>query len=131
MKYLKKYNIFENIGINKNIKNEKLPHCSEMISRGYRTAMIEDEWYAFQKVFDIDDEVYWLGENTIDYKYGQKYLVTNDILNNKNLPFYSIYCKCDPNFTDEEKKKIVERDKKIEKRREKLKKEKEKLLKNK
>lgn len=132
MIYLKKYNdLFENAGVNKNYKPEKLPHCSEMQSRGYRTATIDNDWYAFQKDFDIDDDIYWLGEDTIDYQYGQKYIATQDIVNDKELPFYSIYCKCDPNLTDEERKRIIDRDKEIEKRRERLKKEKEKLLKEK
>lgn len=122
---IKRFNeLFEAIAVHKDMRAERLPHCSEMQARGYRTAQINGEWFAFQKNFDLDDDIYWLGEDELDYKYGEKY-VADEITSKKNLPFYSIYCKCDSSLTDEERKRVVERDKEIAKKREQDKRERE------
>lgn len=133
MTHIKRFNeILESIATHKSFKVIALPHCSEMQARGYRTAEIRGEWYAFHKDYEADDEIYWLGEDTPYYQYGKKYIATPEVVGDKdNDAFYSIYCKCDPGMTEEQKKLQLERDKEILKRQERIKKEKEKLLKEK
>jgi hypothetical protein len=133
MMHIKKFEeLFEAQAVHRSVKPEKLPHCSEMQKRGYRIAMIGGQHYAFDKNYEPDDEIYWLGEDTIDYKFGQRYIATVDVTRDRaNNPFYSLYCKCDPSPTDEEKKKIEERDKDLEKVRQQRVKEVEKIIKEK
>jgi len=108
MIHIKRYNELikeQSLGIPNYVKPEKIPHCSTMSTKGYKIEHFSDNSYAFNKNYDLDDDVYWLGKNTTDYQYGKKYQVTPEILAKKeHLPFYSMYCKCDPSPTDEQKK---------------------------
>lgn len=109
--------IFEAVAVHKSVKPEKLPHCAEMEAKGYRIASIGDDKYAFHKNYEADDDIYWLGKDTPDYQYGKTYIATPDIVaDKKHNPFYSIFCKCDPGPTDEQKKIIAEREKENKKR---------------
>lgn len=122
----------ENVGVPKTVRPEKLPYCSVLQTKGYRIAEIGGQKYAFDKRYEVDDEIYWLGQNNINYKYGKKYIATPDVTKDKsNNPFYSLYCKCDPSLTDEERKKILDRDKELEKEKLQKEKEKEKKIKEK
>lgn len=125
MTHIKRFiELFENVGVHKDVKPEKLPHCAEMEAKGYRIAQIGQHKYAFHKDYEADDEIYWLGQDTIDYKYGQKYIATADVASDKkNNPFYTLYCKCDPSPTDEQKKIIAQREKENQKRQELLQKQ--------
>jgi len=115
---IRRYNdLFEAVAVHKDVKPEKLPHVADMESKGYRIAKLGTETYAFHKNYEADDDVYWLGKNTQDYKFGQKYTATPEMASNKkNYPFYTIYCKCDPSPTEEQKKIIAEREKEYQKR---------------
>lgn len=123
--YIKRFkDIFEAVAIHKDVRIEKLPHSSEMEARGYRIANIGNDTYAFHKDYYEDDDIYWLGENTDEYRYGSKYLATPVIVSNKkDYPFYAIYCKCDPSPTDAQKKVIEQREKENKKRQQELQKE--------
>lgn len=123
--HVKRFNeLFEAIAVHKDVKPEILPHAAEMEGKGYRIAMIGVDKYAFHKDYEADDDVYWLGKNTLDYKYGHKYTATPAmVVDKKNLPFYEIYCKVDPSPTDEQKKIIAEREKQNKKRHEELQKQ--------
>ena len=125
MRYLLSYDeVFEKLAIHKDFKKENLPYCSVLQNKGYLIIKMNDVGYAFNKNFDLDDEVYWLGKSNENYMYGNKYLVTYDVLENKNsLPFYSLYCKCDDGLTDAEKKMKTQRLKEFYKKNELRKKE--------
>jgi hypothetical protein len=105
--------LLETAAVPKFIKPEKLPKVAEMEGRGYRVATLSDgEKYAFSKDYVEQDDIYWLGQNTPEYQYGIKYIATPYIISNKkNLPFYSIYSKCDPSPTDHQKKVLAQREK--------------------
>jgi len=119
------YELSESVAVHRNVKPERLPHCSEMESRGYRVASLKgDEKYAFHKDYEVDDDIYWLGKDIEEFKYGNKYIASQDIVDNKkDYPFYSIYCKCDTSPTDAQKKVIAERERENKKRQEKIQKE--------
>jgi len=119
MPHIKRFfEIFENIAVHKDVRPEKLPHCADMMARGYRVAQLSDgNKYAFTKDFDEYDDVYWLGVDNQQYKYGDKVEATEDMAKNKkNYAFYAIYCKCDTSPTDEQKKMMAERQREIEKK---------------
>lgn len=124
--------IFENVAVHRGVKPEKLPHCAEMEAKGYRIATLGGEKYAFHKNYEMDDEIYWFGEDIDEFKNGKKYVATQELISQKeNLPFYSIYCKCDPSPTEEQRKIIAEREKEIKKEKERREKEREKIIKEK
>lgn len=105
MKIYKFNELFENVAIHKNMKQTRSPYCSVLQTKGYRIANINGEYYAFTKNYDVDDEVYWLGETDLQFVYGKKYLATEDLIQNKDkLPFYSLYSKCDNSLTPEQQK---------------------------
>lgn len=116
MTHIKKINEFF---ASKPPRKESLPHCSDMEGKGYRIAWFhnnDENRYAFDKNFEVDDEVYWLGYDTNDYKYGQKYNATEEMVTNKKTPFYNFYCKCDPSPNDKEVQMIKDREKEVAKR---------------
>lgn len=122
MAHIKRFKeLFEAVGVPKDVRKEKLPHCADMESKGYRIAQIGASKYAFSKNYVPDDEIYWLGQDTIDYKYGQRYIATPEVtLDKEHNPFYILYCKCDPSPTDAQKKVIAEREKEIKKNQEEI-----------
>lgn len=129
MKIYKFDELFENIATHKNIKKVQLPYCSVLQTKGYRISNVNGEYYAFTKNYDVDDEVYWLGETDLQFVYGKKYLATEDLLKNKEkLPFYSLYSKCDNTLTAEQQKLklklIKDNQKRMEQKRREAKREK-------
>jgi len=101
MNHLKSFQeLNEIVKIRGSVKKEKLPHCEDMEMKGYRIGYLNKSdmsRYAFNKDFEIDDDVYWLGYDNNDYKFGHKYIADQEIVTNKdNLPFYNLYCECDP-----------------------------------
>jgi hypothetical protein len=126
MNHVKRFSeIFENIAVHKNVRPEKLPKIADMEAKGYRIAQLSDgNKYAFTKNFDEYDDVYWLGVNNQEYKYGDKISATANIVKNKKgYAFYAIYSKCDTSPTDDQKKAIAERQRDIEKKQKELQKQ--------
>lgn len=124
MKVYKFAELFENVAVHKSIKNVQLPYCSILQTKGYRIANINGDYFAFTKNYDVDDEVYWLGETDLQFVYGKKYIATEDLLLNKEkLPFYSLYSKCDNNLTPEQQKLKLQLIKDNQKRNEQKRKE--------
>lgn len=114
MAHIKRFDeILEAVAVSKFVRPEKLPKVAEMEGRGYRVATLSDgNKYAFSKDYVEQDDIYWLGQNTNEYQYGLKYIANDYIISNKkNLPFYSIYSKCDPSPTDHQKKVLAMREK--------------------
>lgn len=127
MRHVKKFEeIYELFNIHNPLSKEKLPYCVDMENKGYRIAYLnphDEDRFAFDKNFELDDDVYWLGTDNEKYKFGFKYVVDKYIYDNKNkLPFYNLYCKCDPSPNEAQQEMIKKRNKEIIKNQEETKK---------
>ena len=123
MIHIKKFNeLKEAFNTRMPLSKEKLPYCVDMETKGYRIGYLNPhdiERFAFDKNFDIDDDVYWLGEDKVNYKFGEKYTADQYMVNNKNkIPFYNLYCKCDPSPNDAQQEVLKKRNKEIIKNQE-------------
>jgi len=125
MIHIKKFNELYAFNTRMPLSKDKSPYCSDMESRGYRINYLDpngSERFAFDKNFEIDDDVYWLGEDTPEYKFGNKYVVDQNIINIKNTqPFYNLYCRCNPSPNKVEQEIIKKRKMEIIKNQEKSK----------
>lgn len=123
MIHIKRFNeLNEAFNTRNPMSKEKLPYCVDMENKGYKIAYLNKhdiDRFAFDKNFELDDDVYWMGEDTNDYKFGEKYTADEDIVNDKNKkPFYNLYCKCDPSPNDAQQEIIKKRKKESVKKQE-------------
>lgn len=126
MTHIKRFDeLNELFNVHNPLSKEKLPYCIDMENKGYRISYLnphDKDRFAFDKNFEIDDDVYWLGETNADYVFGEKYFATQYMVDNKSkLPFYNLYCKCDPSPNDAQQEVIKKRTREIAKKQEELK----------
>jgi len=123
MTHIKRFiELNERVATHKEFKPEKLPYCVDMETKGYRIGYLKEgdlDRFAFDKNFDLDDDVYWLGHTNSEYKFGNKYTADQYIVDNKEkLPFYNLYCKCDNSPNEAQQEMLKKKNKELVKKQE-------------